>query len=376
MTDVTTLPEAAPALIPTLKLYAWNPAAPEDQYALDAASLATSGATLPLEAKASRSIIVDRDLSAPPVSCADKASYIIAASPTGLWAGHAGKMATAIGTDAVSGWIFQIVQVEGYLIYVQDEDTDLKWNGSAWVSANTGGIVAGWNPGVGVKRIMMHDGQNGVDNKLGFIATSAGTTEVPSSMATTNRLTRMNRGGRLSTAANAEYGWMWASTRIFKGNAGYTYEASGGFGVGATMSQKRMFWGMRANAAFPGNNVDPSSFINAIGFGADTADANWQIMHNDGTGTATKTDTGWAKALGDVFYLKVIGTASGIYVYVERFAAANLTMTPTSTFPLTLFSSDVPTASTELAPIFLGWNGATAENGTLNSIEQSIISPF
>jgi hypothetical protein len=57
MTDVTTLPAPAPALISTLKFYAWDPATPEDQYALSGADLLANGTpgglfTLPVMASA------------------------------------------------------------------------------------------------------------------------------------------------------------------------------------------------------------------------------------------------------------------------------------------------------------------------------------
>ena len=65
------------------------------------------------DALANRAIVVDRDLTAPPGSCADGSNYLVAASPTGLWSGQAGKLATAQGTNASNGWKFQTVAVEG-----------------------------------------------------------------------------------------------------------------------------------------------------------------------------------------------------------------------------------------------------------------------
>jgi hypothetical protein len=92
-----------------------------------------------LDASVTRSIIEDRDLTAPPGSCADGARYLVASSPTGLWSGQAGKLAIAVGTNAANGWLFQTVAVEGFRLYVRDENIEIQHNGSAWVTVATGG---------------------------------------------------------------------------------------------------------------------------------------------------------------------------------------------------------------------------------------------
>lgn len=94
-----------------------------------------------VDALSSRAIIVDRDLDAAPGSCADGANYLIAATPAGgdPWEGQAGKLATAVGTDAANGWLFQTVAVEGYRLYVQDEDVEILHDGSAWTTVSSSG---------------------------------------------------------------------------------------------------------------------------------------------------------------------------------------------------------------------------------------------
>lgn len=87
-----------------------------------------------LDAGFCRSLIEDRDLTAPPGSCADGARYLVAASPTGAWAGQAGKLALAIGTNAASGWKFITVAVEGFRLYIRDENLLIEHDGSAWVT--------------------------------------------------------------------------------------------------------------------------------------------------------------------------------------------------------------------------------------------------
>src|SRR5574338_1051309 len=85
-----------------------------------------------LDAGHTRSIIEDRDLTAPPGSCADGARYLVAASPTGAWSGKAGKLAIAVGTNAASGWLFQTVAVEGFKLYIRDENLEIQYDGAAW----------------------------------------------------------------------------------------------------------------------------------------------------------------------------------------------------------------------------------------------------
>ncbi len=105
----------------------------------DNADAVLNGSIRRLDALASSAIIVDRDLTAPPGSCADGANYLVAASGTGAWASRDGNLATAVGTNAANGWTFQTVAVEGFILAVQDENIDIRYNGSSWITVSTGG---------------------------------------------------------------------------------------------------------------------------------------------------------------------------------------------------------------------------------------------
>lgn len=87
-----------------------------------------------LDAAAWGAILQDRDLSAPPGSCADGANYLVAGTGTGLWATYDGQMATAIGTNASNGWKFRVIAVEGFHIFVRDEDVELRHNGTSFTA--------------------------------------------------------------------------------------------------------------------------------------------------------------------------------------------------------------------------------------------------
>jgi hypothetical protein len=90
------------------------------------------------EAGACHFIVADDDLTAPPGSCSDGASYIIAATATGAWAGKEKQIATALGTNASGGWSYH-VPAEGFTAYIQDENTRKLYDGTNWVSDTSGG---------------------------------------------------------------------------------------------------------------------------------------------------------------------------------------------------------------------------------------------
>src|SRR6185503_19920288 len=72
--------------------------------------------------------VKDRDLGVPPGSPAEGDRYIVAASPTGVRAGHAADI--AIYQDGA--WDFHD-PLEGWRCWVDDENVFLIFNGSAWV---------------------------------------------------------------------------------------------------------------------------------------------------------------------------------------------------------------------------------------------------
>lgn len=61
----------------------------------------------------------------------------------------------------------------------------------------------------------------------------------------------------------------------------------------ATIASHRFALGIIGTA--PTTDVNPSTFLNCIMLAYDTADTTVKIMHNDGSGTCTKIDTGWVK---------------------------------------------------------------------------------
>lgn len=102
-------------------------------------------------------------------------------------------------------------------------------------------------------------------------------------------------GFRIGTSAATNCWW--------RGNAaglgGFHFVSRFGPATGATVATDRMFVGYQQSTTAP-TDVNPNTLTQMIGVGyAKGTDTNWQIMYNDGSGTATKVDTGIAVPSAD-----------------------------------------------------------------------------
>lgn len=77
-----------------------------------------------------QAVVVDKDLTAPPVSPANGSMYIVAAGATGAWSGQSGKLAYWLTT--VAAWTF-ITPADGWSVWVADEAKRYERVGGAWV---------------------------------------------------------------------------------------------------------------------------------------------------------------------------------------------------------------------------------------------------
>lgn len=95
--------------------------------------------------------VIDHTLATPPGSPANGAAYIVAASPTGAWSGHAGAI-TVWSTDnpaAPSGeWEFYAPEA-GWVVFTKNGNQQLYWSGSAWTSAGGATTLTGLSDGPG-----------------------------------------------------------------------------------------------------------------------------------------------------------------------------------------------------------------------------------
>jgi hypothetical protein len=161
-----------------------------------------------IESGAGHFIFKDRDLATPPGSPADGDCYLVAASPTGAWAGQAGKIAFRVNT----AWAF-ITPIEGFTAWVNDENVFIGYDGAAWntLSAPSGSYqpldsdltaIAGLTPSQG--DVIYHNGTQwtrlaaGTSGQFlktnGAAANPAWATPSTSGATTANALTMDNSG--------------------------------------------------------------------------------------------------------------------------------------------------------------------------------------
>ena len=80
-------------------------------------------------------------------------------------------------------------------------------------------------------------------------------------------------------------------TPLLRNRAGLRCYAVFGISDAAAVANARMFVGLNTTTASM-SNAEPSSQTNCIGLGADAGETTFSIMHNDGSGAATKIALG------------------------------------------------------------------------------------
>lgn len=230
-------------------------------------------------------------------------------------------------------------------------------------------IPAFRGPTDGVVSLQSHFGRN----RVGIFAPAGGTTTsnigygnastgtaTAANMAMTNLHTYMRRIEYLVTTA--------ATTAVasFRNNGQFFAAGTGSFGgylsiirwgpaTGVTNTTKRAFSGVIGSSAAP-TDIQPSTQVNIAGMGWDAADANIQFMHNDGSGTATKVDTGIPRASAD---------RSSVYEIATYVAAGTTDVNWQITDLVSgAVASGVATTNVPAASTMLGQNTWTSVGGT------------
>lgn len=179
------------------------------------------------------------------------------------------------------------------------------------------------------------------------------------SIASTNLLTSMPRLlVTTSAAANNDYRLNAAPVIWWLGNAaglgGFRVEMV--FGVATTQSTLRIAVGLIASGGFVLSTNDPSALVNFFAMACDDTDTNMQIMHNDGSGTATKIDLGSSFPKTDNVVYRVVFTSATNGSIVD-YEVTRLDSAATASGTL---SSNLPANTTFLHPALSFGNGATA----------------
>ena len=199
---------------------------------------------------------------------------------------------------------------------------------------------------------------------LGFPAKSdAGGTVTGKTLASTSPLTRMPRMSWVSAgAASGERVGTRIGTLLYwlgdaAGRGGFDIIIR--FGIPAFSTNRQFFAGMMGSASGFGPTNNPSGLTNTFGVGVDATDTNFQIMHNDSAGTATKSDTGIALSTTEAYTLRITAAANASTVDFEF-------KDSTTTYNYTA-STNIP-ANTQ----FLNWIVQLNSNTDTQVIEVSI----
>lgn len=273
-------------------------------------------------------------LSTPPGSPADGDVHILGSSPTGAWSTFAQndvvlwRSGTWYRFAPFTGWLKQVgsdirrfdgsawvvVAVGGAAVPVQDEGTTvvatptaINFVGTGVTVTNSGGVATVTIPGgaaggaidPGIQSwgyIAANVAGSGFSN-IGALAIATTGSAAARTVSGASLVDSLPRSATTATAsATAVCGFQANAALIFclGGSAGI-----GGFNVkhrvivgnGANIASHRFFSGFGATTVAP-TDVDPSTLLNIIGIGYDSADTQLQIMHNDASGTATKVALG------------------------------------------------------------------------------------
>lgn len=199
------------------------------------------------------------------------------------------EIATAVPTGGAAGQV---------LAKNSGTDYDTEWvdqsGGGTGVSTDT---RVAWLTPVG-------GGSSSVD-RLGIALLTAVGAVAAESVPDATSMFSSSRRVRYQAAASTTAVAGWVSSANFPyfrgasaGVGGFKIVQRFALGVGQTTGVGRTFVGLRGTNSAP-TNATPSSYANIIGVGCDSADTQLYIMHNDGSGTATKIATGFTRPTTD-----------------------------------------------------------------------------
>lgn len=189
--------------------------------------------------------------------------------------------------------------------------------------------------------------------------TAVGTISHPA-LAANNLREQTSRAVVTSAAtANSASELRYAAQQCWRGNGA----GMGGFyavfrwGISSAVATQRVLVGLFTSLAAIATTQEPSTVQNGIWVGNDAADANLQLMYNDGSGTASKINLGadFVKNQPNAIYELVLfckPNDTKVSYRVKRLDAAGEASGELTT--------DIPTNTTFLAPHFYVNNGGTA----------------
>jgi hypothetical protein len=135
-----------------------------------------------------------------------------------------------------------------------------------------------------------------IDTTAGIILSTTGTNTARSVGTTSYAARGIRLGVAATTASVGRYQGMRGAALLWYVTGGFLYTGEFNISDTAFVTGTHNFWGLASSTSdllIGGvNNDQPSALTNIIAFANDSGDANLQIMYNDASGTATKTDLG------------------------------------------------------------------------------------
>lgn len=189
--------------------------------------------------------------------------------------------------------------------------------------------------------------------------TAVGTVSHPA--LTANSLRESTRRAILTSAATAGSAseFRLAVVQCMRGNADNIggFLAVFRFGASSIVATQRLAVGLWASTSATTITIEPDAIVNGVWVGNNLAHANLQLMHNDGSGVASKVDLGadFIKNQPNALYELILfckPNDNGISYRVKRLDAAGEVSGKLMT--------DIPAQTTLLAPHFYLNNGGTA----------------
>lgn len=158
---------------------------------------------------------------------------------------------------------------------------------------------------------------------LGPVVSAIGTATAATVASATTDIAGQPRTSYISAAGAGSSGGLRSTSAYIQRSNG---AGRGGFimicrfAFASIPATRRWFVGLSPTLT----NTEPSSWLTMMGVGQDLADTSPQFMHNDGSGTATKTSSGLADVAVNLIYevrLLSAPNLTTVQMSVERFAA-------------------------------------------------------
>lgn len=217
-------------------------------------------------------------------------------------------------------------------------------------------------------------GNGGVDTQWALPVTAGGTATAENVANTSVWNSLRARSWRITAAATTAIAYLranalqWTLGGNAAGRGGFFMSWIWGPATGVATATNRALVGMRASVGNP-TDVEPSTLLNIVGMGWDAADTNVQMMHNDGSGTATKIDLGASFPVPTVDLTQVYelylfsppGTTQSVGYEVRN---VNTGAVATGTI-----TTNIPSTTTLLAPVgSLSVGGTSSVVGIMTSV--------